>query len=192
MPSAVPAARAWRRLHARQPDGEDAFVYLRFVNQDARLYGIDVSGYMPLAKTAALGEFTLNGLLNYVRGENEDTGDNLYNIMPLNTLVSVDQRRGAWTGSLEWQWVDDKDRLSWERNEQATKSYNLFHVRGSYEWKQVRLDVGVENLADKLYFHPLGGAYLGQGKTMSGTDVAWGTTVPGMGRTLYSAISVKF
>ncbi|MFP5505920.1 MAG: TonB-dependent receptor domain-containing protein, partial [Gammaproteobacteria bacterium] len=171
---------------------EDAFVYLRFVNQDARLYGIDVSGYLPLAKSERLGEFTLNGLLNYVRGENEDTGDNLYNIMPLNTLVSVVQQRGAWTGTLEWQWVDDKDRLSWERNEQATKGYNLFNVRGSYAWKQVRLDVGVENLADKLYFHPLGGAYLGQGKTMSGGDVAWGTTVPGMGRTLYTAVNVKF
>lgn len=171
---------------------EDAFVYLQFVNQDATLYGIDVSGFMPLAKSASLGEFTLNGLLNYVRGENDETGDNLYNMMPLNTTVAVVQRLGGWTGSVEWQWVDDKDRLSWERNEQGTDSYNLFNLRGSYEWKQVRLDVGVENVADKLYFHPLGGAYLGQGKTMSGTDVPWGTTVPGMGRSLYTAVNVKF
>ena len=171
---------------------EDAFVYLQFVNQDATLYGIDVSGFMPLAKTVSLGEFTLNGMLNYVRGENDETGDNLYNMMPLNTTVAVVQKLGGWTGSVEWQWVDEKDRLSWERNEQGTDSYNLFNLRGSYEWKQVRLDIGIENVADKLYYHPLGGAYLGQGKTMSGTDVAWGTTVPGMGRSLYTAVNVKF
>ena len=171
---------------------EDAFVYLRFVNQDARLYGIDVSGFMPLARTERLGTFTLNGLLNYVRGENRTTGDNLYNIMPLNTTLAVVQRLGGWTGSVEWLWVDAKDRLSWERNEQGTDSYDLFHLRGSYAWKQVRLDVGVENLFDRLYSHPLGGAYLGQGKTMSGTDVAWGTTVPGMGRSFYTALTVKF
>lgn len=171
---------------------EDEFVYLRFVNQDARLYGIDVSGFMPLAETEGFGKFTLTGLLNYVRGENRTADDNLYNMMPLNTTVGIEQHLGGWTGTVEWQWVADKDRLSWERNEQGTDSYNLFNLRGSYEWKQVRLDVGIENLADKLYYHPLGGAYVGQGKTMSGTDVAWGTTVPGMGRSLYTAINVKF
>ncbi len=171
---------------------EDAFVYLRFVNQEARLYGLDVSGFMPLAKAEGFGEFTLNGMLNYVHGENRTTDDNLYNMMPLNTTVAVVQNLGGWTGAVEWQWVDEKDRLSWERNEQGTDSYNLFNLRGSYDWKQVRLDVGVDNLADKLYDHPLGGAYLGQGKTMSGTDVAWGTTVPGMGRSFYTAVTVKF
>lgn len=171
---------------------EDAFVYLRFVNQEALLYGLDVSGFMPLAETEQFGNFTLTGLLNYVRGENRTTDDNLYNMMPLNTTVGIEQHLGSWTGTVEWQWVDDKDRLSWERNEQGTDSYHLFHLRGSYEWKQVRLDVGVENLFDKFYNHPLGGAYLGQGKTMSGTDIAWGTPVPGMGRSLYTAVNVKF
>ena len=50
----------------------------------------------------------------------------------------------------------------------------------------------IKNVFDKFYNHPLGGAYLGQGKTMSGTDVAWGVPVPGMGRSIYTAVNVQF
>ena len=72
-----------------------------------------------------------------------------------------------------------------------TAGYGLVNLRGSYEWKNVRLDIGVENLLDKFYQHPLGGAYVGQGATM-GTAVPWGTPVPGMGRSLYAGVTVKF
>ena len=60
------------------------------------------------------------------------------------------------------------------------------------------MQFGIENLLDKLYYLPLGGAYLGQGRTMSINPVAsdgmfgWGTAVPGMGRSLYAGINVKF
>ncbi|MFZ2524552.1 MAG: TonB-dependent receptor [Candidatus Ferrigenium altingense] len=60
------------------------FVYLQFTNQSARLYGMDVSGHLPLMKTSGYGSFTAKGVLNYVDGKNQTTGDNLYNI----TLVS--------------------------------------------------------------------------------------------------------
>jgi iron complex outermembrane receptor protein len=73
-----------------------------------------------------------------------------------------------------------------------TAGYGLVNLRGSYAWKQARFDVGVENLFDKLYSHPLGGAYLGQGKTMSGDGMPWGTVVPGMGRSIYAGVNVKF
>jgi iron complex outermembrane receptor protein len=42
----------------------------------------------------------------------------------------------------------------------------------------------------------MGGAYLGQGRTMAlnPTDgtLAWGTAVPGMGRSFYVGLNVKF
>ena len=50
--------------------------------------------------------------------------------------------------------------------------------------KLLRVDIGIENLFDK-FNDPLGGAYTSQGKTMSGTGVAWGNPVPGMGRSVY-------
>jgi iron complex outermembrane receptor protein len=168
------------------------YVYLRFVNQSAKLYGIDLSGHMPLVEVAGYGSFTLNGALNYVRGKNRTTGDNLYNMMPLNLRLAVKHSLGAWNNSLEAELVSAKDQLNAERNEVKTPGYGLVHLRSSYAWKQTRLDIGIENLFDKLYYHPLGGAYMGQGKTMSGTDVPWGFTVPGMGRSLYAGINYKF
>ena len=168
------------------------FVYLRFVNQSARIYGVDVSGHMPLAKTSAYGSFTATGMLNYVRGENRTTGDNLYNIMPLNAKLAVVQGLGNWTNTIEAHLVDAKTDVSQTRNEVKTAGYGLLNLRSSYAWKQARFDVGIENVFDRLYNHPLGGAYVGQGKTMSATDVAWGTPVPGMGRSIYTGVTVKF
>ncbi len=165
------------------------FVYLQFANQNAHLYGVDVSGFMPLAKTDGLGDFSLSGMLSYVRGKT--SGDNLYNIMPLNAKLAVVQQRGGWTGTVEWHMVAEKRNVSAVRNEMKTAGYGLINLRGSYEWKQVRLDIGVDNLLDKFYHHPLGGAYVGQGATM-GMAVPWGTRVPGMGRSLYAGVTVKF
>ncbi len=170
----------------------NAFVYLSFVNQSARLYGLDISGFFPLAKTESFGSFIATGMLNYVNGKNETTGDNLYNMMPLNAKLAVVQSLGSWTNTAEVEMVDAKTKVSWERNEQKTAGYGLLNLRSSYNWKQVRLDVGIENVLDRFYNHPLGGAYSGQGKTMSGTDVPWGVAVPGMGRSIYTGLTVKF
>jgi iron complex outermembrane receptor protein len=90
------------------------------------------------------------------------------------------------------QLVRGKTDVSQVRNEVKTEGYGLVNLRSSYEWKQARLDVGIENLLDKFYSHPLGGAYVGQGMTMSGTGVPWGVTVPGMGRSVYAGLNVKF
>jgi len=67
----------------------------------------------------------------------------------------------------------------------------LLNLRSSYEWKQVRLDVGVENVLNKFYAMPLGGAYVGQGTTMN-TSAVYGIPVPGMGRSLYAGATLKF
>ncbi len=171
---------------------KDQFVYLQFVNQSAHIYGVDISGHFTFADDDRYGSFTATGLVNYVRGKNDDTDDNLYNIMPLNARLAVVHRRNKWTNTIEVDLVDDKDDVSQVRNELETDSYALLHLRSSYEWKQLRFDFGIENVFDKFYNDPLGGAYLGQGKTMSPTGVAWGTSVPGMGRSIYVGMNYKF
>ncbi|MBL8430171.1 MAG: TonB-dependent receptor [Dechloromonas sp.] len=174
--------------------GGNKFVYLQLANQSARLYGLDLSGYMPLASTG-FGEFGLKGLLNYTNGENRDTGDDLYNIMPLNAKLVLTQKMGGWNNAVEFVTALAKDKVSDVRNEIQTPGYSLFNLRASYSWKQVRVDFGVENLFDKFYSLPLGGAYNGQGTTMTtgGTSSApWGTAVPGMGRSFYAGLNVKF
>jgi iron complex outermembrane receptor protein len=171
--------------------GGNKFVHLQYANQSARLYGIDLSGHMPLGKTGA-GDLGLKGLLNYTNGENRDTGDDLYNIMPLNAKLTLTQKRGGWDNSVELVMVKAKNNISDVRNEIKTPGYSLVNLRGSYTWKQARVDFGVENLFDKRYYLPTGGAYTGQGTTMSFNAIPWGIAVPGMGRSLYTGLSYAF
>jgi len=156
------------------------------------MYGVDVSGYMPLVDSSDYGRFTATGILNYVRGKNKSTGDNLYNMMPLNVKLAVVQQLDNWTNTVEVELVDDKSNVSDTRNEVKTSSYGIMNLRSSYKWKKVSVNVGVENLFDKFYNDPLGGVYFGQGKTMSGTGVDWGLSVPGMGRSIYAGVNYQF
>jgi iron complex outermembrane receptor protein len=168
------------------------FVQLQYANQSARLYGVDISGHMLLAKTEGWGEFSFTGLLNYVSGRNTDTGGGLYNIMPINTKLTVAEKLGGWDNRVEWVLVSAKKTVSTVRQEVKTNGYGLLNLRSSYEWKQVRLDVALENALNKMYFLPLGGAYSGQGATMSTQGIAWGVPVPGIGRSFNTGVTVKF
>jgi iron complex outermembrane receptor protein len=177
--------------------GADKYVFLKYVNQDAKLYGLDISGYFPLATNTGFGSFTMSGMLNYVRGKTTDgTPDDLYNIMPLNAKLAVEQQLGSWTNTVEAVFVDGKSDVSAIRNEIKTPGYALLNLRSSYTWKQARFDVGIDNLFDKLFYHPLSGAYVGQGTTMPPTASAgsppWGVAIPGMGRSLYAGVNYKF
>lgn len=167
------------------------FVLLQYVNQSARLYGLDLSGQMLMGSSRDYGSFSGTGVLNYVRGENPTTGDNLYNIMPLNIKLAVEQRLGMWTNTAEFQSVAAKTHVSQVRDEMQTGGYSLFNLRSSYAWKQARLNFGIENVFNRFYSLPLGGAYVGQGASMTTNGVPWGVPVPGMGRSINAALNVQ-
>lgn len=178
---------------ASQTPGRGKFVYLQFANQSARLYGIDIAGQIPLARTG-LGEFALGGTLGYTNGTNRDTGDNLYNIMPFNGKLMLTHRHGGWDNALEILAAAAKRDVSAARNEVATAGYGVVNLRAGHRWEKIRIDVGVENLFDTFHTPPLGGAYLGQGTTMTANPVGsvppWGVAVPGTGRSIYAALRV--
>lgn len=171
------------------------FSVLKFTNQSARLYGIDLSGAMPIAETE-IGFFGLQGLFSYTVGKNRDTNTGLYNIMPVNARLTLSHKYEGWNNGFEAVMVGEKSDVSQTRNEIKTEGYTLFNLRSSYAWKHLRLDFGIENLFDKSYRLPLGGAYTGQGTTMTlnPTDgiMAWGTAVPAMGRNIYTGLTVSF
>ncbi|QID16330.1 TonB-dependent receptor [Nitrogeniibacter mangrovi] len=167
------------------------FVVLKYANQDARLYGLDLSGRMPLGESG-LGAWGLEGLLGYTRGRNLDTGEGLYNVMPLNATLTLTHRLGGWDNRAELVMVRGKHHVSGTRNEIETAGYALVNLRGSYAWQQVRLDFGVDNLFDTFHDLPTGGAYTGQGATMGINAIPWGIAVPGPGRSLYAGITVTF
>ncbi len=177
---------------AANQSATEGFVYLQFVNESARIYGVDLSAFAILADNGSYGDISVNAAVSYVRGKNNTTDDNLYNMMPLNARFSLQHNYNNWNNAIELELVDDKRYLSAVRNEVATKGYGVINLRSSYQLNALRVDFGIENLFDKFYHHPLGGAYTGQGKTMSSTDVPWGVSVPAMGRSIYTGISYKF
>ena len=170
----------------------NGFVLLQYVNQSAQIYGLDLSASLLLAETADFGSFTATGLLNYVRGENLTTDNNLYNIMPLNGKLALMHRLKDWSITAEFHAVADKKLVSQVRNEIKTGGYSLVNLRGSYDWKYARLDVGIENIFNRFYSQPLGGAYLGQGSSMTTNGIPWGVPVPGMGRSFNAALNFRF
>lgn len=150
-----------------------------------------MSGRMPLLRND-WGQWGVQAVVNYSNGKNRDTGDALYNIMPLNTTLALTQQLGGWSNSLEMVSVQAKNDGSTVRNEIQTAGYSLVNLRLSHSWDNLRVDVGVENLADKFYYLPTGGAYTAQGRTMSMNGIPWGTAVPGMGRSFYTGFSLRF
>jgi iron complex outermembrane recepter protein len=166
------------------------FVTLRFANHDARLYGVNVSGSLALWESTQVGRFDLDGVLGYVDGKNLDTGDNLYHIMPINAQVTLRHRLGAWSNSVEVIAVARKSQVNDLRNEPVTPGYALVNVRTSYEWENIRVDLGVANLLDQLYYAPLGGAdwtgYKAAGQTGDIDPVA------GQGRSINAGVTVRF
>lgn len=169
----------------------DGFANLSLDNQSARLYGIDVSGKMALASGTGLGSFSALGAVNYVRGKNNTTDDDLYNIMPLNAKFALEHQLGSWTNTIQAKLVESKDNVQAVRKELKTAGFGLLNLYSSYDWKHARLDFAVENVFDKYYADPLGGAYLGQGATM-GTGVLHNLTVPGMGRSVNVSLTLKY
>lgn len=157
------------------------FVNLQFANHDARIYGVDVSAHSPLVTSDGFGRLSVNGVVNYVRGQILDTGDNAYRQMPLDARVSLEHERAAWTSAVSLQAVAAKTRVQAVRNELTTPGYALVNIRSGYQFRVLRVDVGIDNLADRKYTLPLSGRYwIG--------DTTGNTGVPGMGRTIYVSV----
>ncbi|MBO1923282.1 TonB-dependent receptor [Thiomicrorhabdus sp. 6S3-12] len=168
----------------------DGFNVLQYTNQTARIYGVDIAANTHIGKNS-YGDWSAKAKVNYARGENLDSNDNLYNIMPLNATVTLMQKINRWSNALEVVMVDAKDSVSDVRNELDTAAYTLVNLKLSYSVKRFRFDIGVDNLFDKAYDLPTGGAYTGEGKTMSISGVPM-LAVPGAGRSLYLGFNAKF
>ncbi|WP_244437768.1 TonB-dependent receptor [Hyphomicrobium denitrificans] len=166
------------------------FVTLRFANHDAQLYGVNVSGSVELWDSHEFGLFGLSALVGYVNGENLDSGDTLYHMMPLNAQLTLNHQLGNWSNAVQLTLVNAKTEINDLRNEPTTPGYALVDLRSSYQWENVRFDFGISNLLDKLYYPPLGGVdwadYNADGR------VGLISPVPGQGRSFNAGVTVAF
>ncbi|MFO1318644.1 MAG: TonB-dependent receptor plug domain-containing protein [Burkholderiales bacterium] len=168
------------------------FVLLQYVNKPARIEGLDVSGRALLGRSTQWGRFDMQGVVNLLRGTNLETGQSLYNMMPANTTLSIVRQHEGWSNTLEWQVVGGKRNRSEVRNEIPTGGYGLLHLRTSREWRNARLDLRIDNVFNRFHQPPLGGAYVGQGASMTTSGIPWGITVPGPGRSFSVALTFRY
>lgn len=169
-----------------QPAAKGAL--LQFANHNARLYGANLSWQLPLAQSAALGTVSLNGTAAYTRGQRADGGA-LYHMMPLNSVLTLEQRHGAWSNQLELKLVRHKTQPDLRRLEPVTAGYGLLALHSRYQLgKQLQFSAGISNLLDKAYADPLAGVYL------SGLRAAGGSlrTLPGTGRSVDAGLTYSF
>lgn len=171
------------------------FYFLRTANHDARLWGMDVSARADLFEHDTYGRFGTHTGMSYVRGERMD-GGNLYHMMPFNAKISLDHKLEGWKSAFEMQFVDSKTDVQEIRAELPTPSYILLNMKTGYQWKNLSVDVGVDNLLDKQYFHPLAGAYTGDYYAMSITNPDTGfrnnRNIPGMGRSVFVGMTLTY
>ena len=175
---------------ATQAYGESTFSQLRFANHNARIYGVDLSGEVVLWHSARFGRGELSGVGGWLRGKTLDTGNSLYQMMPLNARVGLNETLKGWTGGVEIQVVHRKSDVDPLRFEQQTPGYALLNLHLGYQWRRLRLDVGGDNLLNRYYYLPLGGVnfddYMASG---------WSGQIKpltGPGRSLYTGLTVRF
>jgi len=173
--------------------GVNAVNLLRFANHDAELYGFDLSGRALIAQTADYGDFSLSGQMAYVRGRRLD-GMNLYHMAPLNGRLALENGvalfGGRLTSAVELRAAIAKTEVQNLRLEPTTPSFALVNLRAAFAFQNLRFDLGVENLADKLYYEPLGGIDIADWR--AGANPLLHTPLAAQGRTVYGGMTVKF
>lgn len=148
---------------------------LQYVNVDARLWGAEAS----LSQT--IGALELGVWASFTRGENTDTGDNLYRIAPLRGGVSADYRMQAWRIGGEWIVSARKDDVAAYNGEPETPGYGVLNLHAGYTpMKNLKLVAGIDNVFDKLYYDPLAGV-----NRVAGGAATVGGIMPAMGRSAY-------
>ncbi|KAB8062960.1 TonB-dependent receptor [Janthinobacterium violaceinigrum] len=161
---------------------------LRFANHDARLYGVNLAWQLPLARSSQWGSLIASGNAAYTRGKRSDGGD-LYRMMPLNAVLALEHKLGAWSSRIETKIVARKDKVDARRLEPETGGYALVNLRSSVALgKMASLSAGVSNLFNRAYADPLGGVYLSGLKANGGALQA----LPAEGRSIDVGLQLKF
>ncbi len=163
------------------------FVQLKFVNQEAEFYGVDVSGTLSLWQGEGEDGTRLTGAFSWQEGNNLTDNGPLYRQMPFNATLGLAHQQGALELSAGLEWVAEKTRVDVTRNEPETDDYALVSLGAAYTVKGFRLSVDVENLLDDAYALPLGGMSIGDYKAGDPLRV-----VPGRGRSINVGLSTRF
>jgi iron complex outermembrane receptor protein len=160
---------------------------LRYENHDAQLHGLDGAwGYQ-------LGAWQLESTLSYVRGRNLDSDTDLYRLAPLRMTLQVSHTQAAWKNSVAARMAQGQDDVAIYskpgtgtalNNELTTPGYAVFDWHAQWQAsKSVKVNFGIDNLFDKLYYDHLGGI-----NRVTGGDIAVGARLPSAGRVAFAQL----
>jgi iron complex outermembrane receptor protein len=162
--------------------GSPALVYS---NTNAEIYGLDTNWNLSINN-----QWSADGVVSYVRGKRTDIKDNLYRIAPTNARISVNYQASQTPLRVSVEsiiYARQKNVASYA-GESQTAGYGIVNL--SAQWtvnNALQVHSGITNLFDRYYAN-----HLNSVNRNSGSDIAEGDVIPGMGRTLYVQAKVQF
>ena len=107
---------------------------------------------------AASKVFNFQGSLTYTFGQNTTANEPMRRIPPLNGRLGLKyQPHQRWFNSIEWQYASKQDRLAGGDKSDprippgGTPGWNVLNLRSAYQFKQVELQAGLNNLFNEAY-----------------------------------------
>lgn len=158
---------------------------LRYQNHDARFHGIDAEWRYET------GAWHAAGVLGLTRARDRDAGD-LHRVAPARLTLEIGHRTEAWQHTLRARLAARQDKvvrydLPGLSNEPETPGHGVLDWHTSWQpGKNARVDFGIDNLLDKLYYDHLGGI-----NRVAASDVAVGARLPGAGRFAFVQLEWK-
>jgi iron complex outermembrane receptor protein len=157
---------------------------LQFENVDATFYGLDVDWHYRFGE-----RWSMDGVLNLIRGERDDINDDLYRISPANAVLTLNYQRAAWGLSLEGFFYDEQNRVSETNSELQSEGYALFNLKGYWQLTdQLKLGFGIDNLIDSEYEDHLAGV----NRVRGNPDIDVGARLPGYGRNFFARVDFSW
>jgi iron complex outermembrane receptor protein len=160
---------------------------LRYENHDAQIHGLDGSW------SYQTGAWQFISTLSFARGRNMDNDTNLYRLAPLRMTLQASHQNGAWNNSVAVRMAQRQDDVATYskpgtgaalNNELPTSGYAVLDWHAQWQaTKGVKLNFGIDNLFDKLYYDHLGGV-----NRVSGGDIAVGARLPSAGRFAFAQL----
>jgi iron complex outermembrane receptor protein len=160
---------------------------LQFANHDARIVGGDLSGFATLWSNEGAGTGKLSATGAWLHGTRTDSNTPLYEMMPLNLRLALDEEVKGFSAGVGSEMVDRKANLDPNRMELRTPGYALFNLHAAYKSKYVQGGFRVDNLFNRLYALPLGGNNI---DIYNATGTM--TAVSGRGRSMSMNLTARF
>lgn len=155
---------------------------LQFSNIDAELYGFDITARYRLSS-----ELILTGIAAYTRGKRKDIDDDLYRIAAPSVKLNATYFGSNWHANLAWQVFTSQNKVSALNTEVGSAGYGLVNTSLVHYLGDLSVEVGVNNLFDKLYRDHIAGT-----NRVSMAEVGQGEKLPGTGRDLYIKLDYQF